>query len=135
MDPPPASAQTGLHSSSSSSSSNELLAVSTKLVRGVVIDMEQCPRKGNVSYPQWIYTVPGVPVSCSRSITGSKGLPICKDDWFLLLGHRQENQKLLRWTQDYHSLHTTGMTQFFLKGVQNKSLGDHPPLCLCHTAG
>jgi hypothetical protein len=35
-------------------------------------------QKGNVSYPQWIYTVPGVPVSCSHSITGSKGLPFAK---------------------------------------------------------
>ncbi len=65
-------ARSGLHTSTE-------LSVSTNESKwqAVVINVERS-RKGNVSYPQRVYTVPGIPVSHLPSIPGKRGLPFPK---------------------------------------------------------
>lgn len=46
--------------------------------RTFVIDVER-NRKGNVSYPHRVYTVPGTPVTTTPSGTGEQGVTIAKD--------------------------------------------------------
>jgi hypothetical protein len=64
--------RSGLHTSTE-------LSVSTNESKwqAVVINVERS-RKGNVSYPQRVYTVPGIPVSHLPSIPGKRGLPFPK---------------------------------------------------------